>query len=132
MSASTIKNTTKVRRTYTFCLRDPKGKVTETRTIVRNSQWSAHTAARSMFSTSDRKPGETLTMNIDGKTIEKFTMHNDGWDFEVLNGATVNAASRSLNKATAAKSGQKVTPSVKKPRTSKVTVTRKPVTAAAF
>lgn len=98
--ATATKNT--VRATYTLVVKDSKGKVTDTREVVRNSQWSAHSAARGFFANWDRPAGTTMDMMVNGKAIEHFTMDKNGWDFEVLNGDSVNAASRAARTKVAA------------------------------
>jgi len=92
-------------RTYTITVRNNRGKVVEERDVVRNSQWSAHGAARNLFR--DQPAGSHMTVSLGGKVIEEWAMHADGWTFEVKNGATVVEASRSLKKMVPSQRGSK-------------------------
>lgn len=83
----------KVQRTYRLVVRNNRGKVIDERDLVRNSQWSAHGAARDIFR--DQPAGSHMTLLLNDKVLEEWTMHGDGWEFEVKNGDSVSAASQS-------------------------------------
>jgi hypothetical protein len=80
------------KRTYHIEVRNNRGKVVLERDLARNSQWSAHTALRRLFA--DQPTGTKATLSTGGKAIEEFVMHSEGWEFSVLNGDSVSAASR--------------------------------------
>lgn len=89
---------TKVRRTFHVVVRNNRGKVVDERDLNRNSQWSAHQAARGIFA--EQPAGTKMEIILGEKVLERWTMTREGYEFQVLNGDSLAEASRSLNKAT--------------------------------
>jgi hypothetical protein len=130
------------KRTFHIEVRNNRGKVVLERDVDRNSQWSAHGAARNIFR--DQPTGTTMSVSLGGKVIEEWTMHSDGYTFEVKNGASVVAASRSLRqsarargskpsrstKATKVTHGRNVKAAARKVSTSKAARAKAAATAA--
>lgn len=85
-------STTASKRTYHVVVSNAKGKTIEERDMSRKSQWSAHTAARAIFR--DLPAGSKMEVRQGAKVLERWTMTKEGYEFEVLNGATVAEATR--------------------------------------
>lgn len=83
--------------TFIVKVTNNRGKVVLEKELRRNSQWSAHTAARNIFA--DQPAGSHMTISFKGKVVEEWTMSREGWEFSVLNGDSVQAASRATRAA---------------------------------
>lgn len=94
-------SSTKARRTFHLKVVNNRGKVVEERDLNRNSQWSAHQAARGIFR--EQPAGSKMDLLLGDRVLEHWTMTREGYEFQVMNGDSLAAASRSLNKATTRK-----------------------------
>lgn len=78
--------------TYTMSIvKDRKTLVTLS--TNRSSQENAHRIARQFFA-EHGVAGSKMTVLKDGVAVEEFRMDSQGWEYTVLNGATVRAAAR--------------------------------------
>jgi hypothetical protein len=93
---SKIKNNDRL--LYTFEITKGK-KVVVTKQTWRRSRSDLHRQARQFFA-ANADPGMKMTVVLNKRVIEEYTMDADGWDFTVLDGETVADA---IRKAEAAK-----------------------------
>lgn len=84
--------------TYTMVISKANKTLAEL-TTQRSSQEDAHRIARQFFA-ENGVAGSKMVVKKDGTAIEQFEMDKDGWDYKVLNGTSVRAASRAASKTT--------------------------------